>query len=1049
MKLETYSLFLLATVVLLSSADAADMDSGDKNVHGAPVVKEADVAAKYAELIPADKGLDPAWVRSLTTRGKPRVYKERKALDYIGMPVGGLFTGTLYLGGDGRLWLWDVHNSRSFGILGRRIDYKGKKIRANDGANYVDPAPRTYPFQQNFGLRIDGKLRTLDADGFEHVTFTGQYPIGKVSYEDDGCPVRVTLSAFSPFIPFNTPDSSLPATIMSYTLENRGKAEVKCDLFGWLESPVLKTYRSKTKNLRENVIVRDKAFTALNCTADIQREESRPDIVFEEFEGDTYGDWKVTGTTFGKGPILISDVPKRQGDLGATGKRVVNSYASAKKDGATGTLTSPPFTVTRTFVNVLVGGGKHKGRTCVNLLVDGKVIASVTGHNKNVMWWKSLNAESVEGKKATLQIVDNETGGWGHIGVDQVVFSDRPSGTVPLAKRPDLGTMALALMTGNDDTVLAAADLRDTSTKEAKKVAKPKSVAGKLAGSVGRQITLKPGAKTTVKFILTWHFPNLSLSMKGGKDVGREYASRFKDALSVTQYIAKDFERLVGHTKLWRDTWYDSTLPYWFLDRTMANTSTLATTTVYRFRDGRFWAYEGVGCCEGTCTHVWHYAQAPGRLFPDLARRQREEVDFGLAMHEDGGIGHRMGMEKAIHPADDGQCGRILGAFREHQMSPDDAFLKRTWPKVKKAIQYMIDRDTNRDGILEGAQHNTLDAAWYGRISFLSSLYLATLRAGEAMATEMEDPAFAEECKAIADKGATTILELYNGEYFFHELDPQHIDKIAVGTGCYIDQVFGQFWAHQVGLGYLFDQDKIRSALSALYRYNFVPHIGRFRETFTRGRWYAMDDDKGLIMCSWPKGGLNEKWHKAWQFMYFNECMTGFEWQAAAHMIAEGQVEEGMAVSRAIHDRYDGRRRNPYHEIECSDHYSRAMSSYGAFLAACGYASHGPQGYLGFSPKVREGDTFKCAFTAAGGWGSYEETSKGKQFNASVTVKWGTVKLKTLGLDLPEGATGVAVALDGKALSASLKTVNNTRRVVLAQSIELGTGQVLTVRARD
>jgi hypothetical protein len=111
-----------------------------------------------------------------------------------------------------------------------------------------------------------------------------------------------------------------------------------------------------------------------------------------------------------------------------------------------------------------------------------------------------------------------------------------------------------------------------------------------------------------------------------------------------------------------------------------------------------------------------------------------------------------------------------------------------------------------------------------------------------------------------------------------------------------------------------------------------------------------MNDDKGLIMCSWPKGGLNEKWHKAWQFGYFNECMTGFEWQVAAHMIAEGLAQEGLAVARAIHDRYDARLRNPYNEIECSDHYSRSMASYGAFLAATGYESHEPKNHLGFAP---------------------------------------------------------------------------------------------------
>ena len=290
------------------------------------------------------------------------------------------------------------------------------------------------------------------------------------------------------------------------------------------------------------------------------------------------------------------------------------------------------------------------------------------------------------------------------------------------------------------------------------------------------------------------------------------------------------------------------------------------------------------------------------------------------------------------------------------------------------------------DGIIEGAQPNTLDAAWYGKISFLVSLYLAALRAGEAMADEMGDAEFAARCKKIADRGAQSILALYNGEYFHQQLDPEHADVIGCGTGCYIDQVFGQFWAHQVGLGRLFDAEKQRSALRALFRYNFVPHVGRFRETFTRGRWYASDDDQGLIMCSWPRGGLNRAWHRSWQFMYFNECMSGFEWQAAAHMISEGLLTEGLALSRAIHDRYDGRKRNPYNEIECSDHYARAMASYGAFVAACGFEHHGPKGYIGFFPKLEAGN-FKAAFTAAGGWGSVRMKKRGRGTKLALTVK--------------------------------------------------------------
>ena len=150
------------------------------SAYGAPGVTEAEVAEKYARLIPADKGLDPAWIRSLTARGEPRRYSDPRALAHIGMPVGGLFAGTVYLGGDGRLWYWNIRNDDAEGILPRRVEYKGRHIRMRDGANYVSPADRLFPFDQNFGIRVNGRLHTLDADGFGKVSFTGQYPIGEI-----------------------------------------------------------------------------------------------------------------------------------------------------------------------------------------------------------------------------------------------------------------------------------------------------------------------------------------------------------------------------------------------------------------------------------------------------------------------------------------------------------------------------------------------------------------------------------------------------------------------------------------------------------------------------------------------------------------------------------------------------------------------------------------------------------------------------------------------------------------------------------------------------
>ena len=1011
---------------------------------------DADVTEDYRRLVPADKGFSPEWVKSLTARGEPAVYSEPKALERIGMPVGGLFTGTLYLGGDGRLWYWDVLNLEREGIAPRSVRYKGGGVSTRNGANYISPAARAYPFEQNFGLRIDGKLRTLDADGFARVSFKGQYPIGEVTYGDDACPLAVKLEAYSPFIPLNTPDSSLPATIMSFTMGNTSEKAVTAELLGWTANPVCLHHPGLVGRLT-NEIVRDRDITLLRCAAGAEKTpqaETRPDVLFEDFEKETYGEWTATGTAFGKGPVKMSDIPDYQGDVGGEGERVVNSHSTApgddiaEKDGKTGTLTSPEFTIQRKYIKMLVGGGAHKGRTCVNLLVDDKVVQSLPGHSDNRMQWKSFSVARLEGKKARLQFVDEESGGWGNIGGDQIVFTDVPQTSDKLEDLHDFGTMVLAV-TGSAETA-ATARMYPAGAFEGATAKSSAALGDELIGGIGRTLTLGPGESLTVNFVIAWHFPNLSVAKM--RNVGREYASRFDSAEAVARYIGENLNRLSTATRLWRDTWYDSTLPHWFLDRTMVNTSIMATTTCYRFKNGRFWAWEGIGCCHGTCTHVWHYAQAPGRLFPDVERRHREEVDLGIAFKPDGGIGHRADLRGAAHPAHDGQCGRILGCYREHQMTPDGAFLKRNWPKIKQAIQYLINLDKNGDGIIEGAQPNTLDAAWYGKISFLASLYLATLRAGEAMATEMGDAPFAGQCKAIAERGAESILSLYNGEYFYQELDPKHTNVIGCGSGCYIDQIFGQFWAHQTGLGRLFDEEKQKSALRALYRYNFVSHVGKFRDTFKRGRWYATEDDRGLLMCSWPKGGLNPAWHKSWQFGYFNECMSGFEWQAAAHMISEGLLTEGLAVSRAIHDRYHAAKRNPYNEIECSDHYARAMASYGAFVAACGYEHHGPKGYLAFAPRWG-GDDFKAAFTSAEGWGSYAQRRDGAKITAEVTVKWGRLRLKTLGVVVPEGvdASKVNVTLDGAEAASSVRANGTQARVELESDTVIDTGRTVRV----
>lgn len=1008
---------------------------------------------EYLKIIPHDKRLHPDWVQSLFERGRKEAYSDPKALAHIGMPIGGLFAGTVYLGGDGRLWLWDIFNRDQEGIVPREVQYKGEQVNTRGGANYIEPAKPFSPFEQGFGLRIGQKNAPkdipLNLQGFKKVTFQGEYPRAIVRYEDSSAPVTAQLEAFSPFVPLSVEASSLPATVLRYTIKNTGSETLNLEIYGYLQNPVCLDSHSRVSGRLCNRITQEKGFTALVCSAEPIKAESiaaQPDLLFDDFEKTTYKGWTVEGSAFGKGPVRMADIPDYQGDVHGIGERVVNSHASApgqnvgEKDGHTGILTSSPFTIQRKYITFLIGGGAHKELTCVNLLINDKIIGSVTGKNNNRMERTIFDVQKYNGQTARLQIVDNYGQGWGNIGVDEIVFTDRKPDIAKLETQPDFGTMALSLVGSASEDYGTAQRNSTQCTMEA-----VGEFTERPMGEIGRSLRLEPDQETAVSFLVTWHFPNFY-----GRDldrlVGHSYAARFASALDVTRYVARKFDTIVQQTRNWVETWYDSTLPYWLLDRTMANTSTLATTTCYRFKDGQFWAWEGIGCCGGTCTHVWHYAQAPGRLFPEIERNHREQVDFGIALDEEGGIGHRMWLDRRSHPAHDGQCGRILGAYREHLMSADTAFLTRNWPNIKKAILYLIHLDKNEDGLIEGAQPNTLDAAWYGKISFLASLYLAALQAGEAMAIEMGDSAFAKQCNKIAQQGAKIILELFNGEYFIQIEDPTHKGEIGIGPGCYIDQIFGQSWAHQVGLGRLFDREAQCHALQALWKYNFVPDVGPFREQFTRGRWYAMAGDAGLLMCTWPRGGQNPNFKNHWQYMYFNECMSGFEWQVAAHMISEGMIKEGLAVSRAIHDRYNGALRNPYNEIECSDHYARAMASYGVFISICGYEYHGPKGHMGFAPRLRPED-FRAAFVAAQGWGLFTQKREPTRQTEHIELRYGTLRLASLSFVIQDKVrvAAVIVRTEKSQLPATFKQQGAKVDLKLSESVILATHESIQV----
>jgi uncharacterized protein (DUF608 family) len=567
---------------------------------------------------------------------------------------------------------------------------------------------------------------------------------------------------------------------------------------------------------------------------------------------------------------------------------------------------------------------------------------------------------------------------------------------------------------------------------------------GPLLNSISTKYTIRGGQTIKADFIIGWHFANLKLNpVIEGK--GRYYNQQFKNAVEVVQYVASNFSELSTNTALWRQTWYDSTLPWWFLERTFLNISTLATTTAHRFDSGRFYAWEGVGCCEGTCMHVWQYAQAMGRIFPGIERDTRERVDLGLSLTANGMIYYRGEVVKTA--AIDGQAGTILRIYREHKMSSDKSFLKNNWEKIKLATTWVINQDKNKDGMEDTPIENTLDAVWDGEIAWLVGLCIAAAKAGEQMAIEMGDTPFANICATYVASGTKNMEEkLFNGEYFIHKPDEiKGREKLGSYNTCHIDQVYGQSWAHQVGLGRILNKEKTMSALRALWKYNFTPDVGPYIKERRGWRPYALAGEGGMVMNTNPSNEAKPYGENTtWQLGYFHECMSGFEHQVASHMMAEGMTDEALVLTRMIHDRYHATKRNPFNEIECSDHYARAMASYGTFISACGFDYDGPNGYIKFAPALNP-QKCKVPYTAASGWGSYEQNQNEHSFTAKLHVAYGSLHLNKMAIEPSISVTKAKVHVCDTIINGKLIKKDQAYQIEFENTVELKKGQVLQI----
>jgi uncharacterized protein (DUF608 family) len=527
-------------------------------------------------------------------------------------------------------------------------------------------------------------------------------------------------------------------------------------------------------------------------------------------------------------------------------------------------------------------------------------------------------------------------------------------------------------------------------------------------------ISLKPGEEKNVRLMFAWYVPetdlrtgqDIELGSSSGEDEAAYcsenryhvpwYAARFKNINEVVDCWRLTYSKLYENTKLFSDTFYDTSLPDEVKEAVAANLTILKSPTVQRQHDGRLWCWEGCsderGCCSGSCTHVWNYAQAIPHLFPDLERSLRE-TEFLVSQDERGHQVFRSGLpirpiQHTFHAASDGQLGGIMKAYREWRISGDSSWLEKMWPKIKKSLEYcIITWDPRGRGVLEEPHHNTYDIEYWGPDGHCSSFYLGALRAAIRMGEALNDDV--SKYEDLLNKGIKFFeTELFNGEYFYQLITTEGLDakfepldfsangkgyaqiidklnregpKYQYGKGCLSDGILGLWIAKVCGLDDIIDPEKVKSHLNAIYKHNLkrdlTNHHNPQRPAFALGK------DGGLLLCTWPNGGA-----LSIPFVYSDEVWTGIEYQVASHLMFEGKVEKGLDIVRVCRDRYDGTIRNPFDEYECGHWYARALSSYGLIQGLTGIRYDAVEKALYIDSKI--GQNFRSFLATASGFGT-------------------------------------------------------------------------------
>lgn len=948
--------------------------------------------------------LFPGKVMSQNSEGREFNGKYQKEyLDKIAFPIGGIGAGMFCLEGTGAISHVSLRHHPD--VMNEPYTFAAIYVKGvENGAKVLEGQVPTWKW---FGPAQSGLGRgdkTYGLPRFEEAVFQTRFPFATIDLRDKDMPLVAKITGWSPFIPTDADNSSLPVGVLEYQFTNTsdkaietvfsyntknfidGQGTIRGVKNGFvLESDQnnsgLAIYVDNAAAVVDHCWFRGAWFDPQTVVWDNIRygriADKRPvkgvapgasvyvPLTLQPGETKTVkvnfcwylpdsnlsiGGARKVGQAF-TGMPCKGTASGQQPVSGFVGKQLLNSFDRGG-DGLTGIIQSPEFNIGKRYLKFLVGGGSQADRTSVNLVVDGKIVETAVGNQTETLSETVWDLKPYQGKKAFVKVIDLDVYPWGHILADQFVLTDN--------RNEDIYNLS------STSTLLA--DFESNSWGDWQVVDSSEEEKQFLADEGDVEATYRP-----------W------------------YSERFKSLNEVIGYWDANQAMLEKNSRLFSDAFYSSSLPAEVLEAVAANLTILKSPTVLRQWDGRFWAWEGCqdsfGSCHGSCTHVWNYTQALPHLFPSLERTLRE-TEFRVSQNTEGHQNFRVNLPISapphnFHAAADGQLGGIMKVYREWRISGDTQWMKDLFPAVKKSLDYCIRTwDPLHKGYLEEPHHNTYDIEFWGPDGMCTSFYLGALTAFIEMGKELKQPV--KEYTALLSKGKKYMeTALFDGEYFIQKIQweglqaPNPVDvmsfggsyseealkllkeegpKYQYGTGCLSDGILGMWMASVCGLDEVLDNEKVRSHLVAVHKYNLkhdlIDHFNPQRPV------YACGKDGGLLLCTWPKGGM-----LSLPFVYSNEVWTGIEYQVASHLMMKGEVEKGLDIVRECRERYDGRVRNPFNEIECGHWYARAMASYGMLQGLTGVRYDAVDKTMYIDSKI--GD-FKSFISTDTGFGTIE-----------------------------------------------------------------------------